>query len=127
MLNTLAAIGIGGALGAISRYGVSLAALHLFGHGFPWGTLIVNIAGSFLMGALIAVFAHMWHPSETWRLFLVTGFLGGFTTFSTFSLDIVSLYERGELLTAGLYAMASVVLSIGALFGGLALIRNFAP
>ena len=127
MVNTLAAIGIGGALGAISRYGVSLAAMHLIGHGFPWGTLIVNIAGSFLMGVLIAVFAHIWHPSETWRLFLVTGFLGGFTTFSAFSLDVVSLYERKEFLVAGLYGMTSVILSIGALFGGMALMRSFAP
>ncbi|PTN10009.1 fluoride efflux transporter CrcB [Nitrosomonas aestuarii] len=123
MLNTLAAVGTGGALGAISRYSVSLAATHWMGHGFPWGTLTVNITGSFLMGMLIAVFAHIWHPPETWRLFFVTGFLGGFTTFSTFSLDIVTLYERGEMLSAGFYGMASVVLSISALFAGMALVR----
>ncbi|HNP25693.1 MAG TPA: CrcB family protein, partial [Nitrosomonas sp.] len=70
-----------------------------------------------------AVFAHIWHPPETWRLFFVTGFLGGFTTFSTFSLDIVTLYERGEMLSAGIYGVASVVLSISALFAGMVLVR----
>lgn len=123
---TIAAIAAGGALGAVSRYGVSLAAGHLIGHGFPWGTLIVNVAGSFLIGILIAVFVHFWQPPNVLRLFFVTGYLGGFTTFSTFSLDIVTLYERGEMLSAALYGTASVALSIGALFAGMALTRIFA-
>lgn len=121
---TIAAIAAGGALGAVSRYGISLAAGHLIGHGFPWGTLIVNVAGSFIMGILIAIFAHFWHPPNALRLFFVTGFLGGFTTFSTFSLDIVTLYERGEIVSAVLYGTASVALSIGALFAGMALVRG---
>ncbi|SES81667.1 CrcB protein [Nitrosomonas marina] len=124
MLVTIAAIGAGGALGAISRYGVSLTAAHLFGHHFPWGTLTVNISGSFIMGLLIALFAHFWQPPEVLRLFFVTGFLGGFTTFSTFSLDIATLYERGNLVTAFMYGSSSVVLSIGALFAGMALVRQ---
>ncbi|MCB1948257.1 fluoride efflux transporter CrcB [Nitrosomonas sp.] len=125
MITTLAAIGMGGAFGAISRYGVNLAATHLIGHGFPWGTLTVNVAGSFVMGIMIALFAHFWQPPEALRLFLVTGFLGGFTTFSTFSLDIVTLFERGEFVSAFLYGSASVLLSIGALLTGMALIRSF--
>ena len=125
MITTLAAIGMGGAFGAISRYGVNLAATHLIGHGFPWGTLTVNVAGSFVMGIMIALFAHFWQPPEALRLFLVTGFLGGFTTFSTFSLDIVTLFERGEFVSALLYGSASVLLSIGALLTGMALIRSF--
>ena len=67
MITTLAAIGMGGAFGAISRYGVNLAATHLIGHGFPWGTLTVNVAGSFVMGIMIALFAHFWQPPEALR------------------------------------------------------------
>lgn len=125
MVSTLIAIGIGGALGTVSRYGINLTAVHLMGHGFPWGTLAVNVTGSLLMGMLIAIFAHFWQPSEAVRLFFITGFLGGFTTFSTFSLDVVALYERGEIFSAGIYAIASVFFSVGALFAGLALVRSF--
>lgn len=124
MIATLTAIGAGGALGAISRYSVSLATTHLIGPGFPWGTLTVNVTGSLIMGMLIAIFALFWQPPEALRLFFITGFLGSFTTFSTFSLDIVTLYERGEMLSAGLYGMASVLLSIGALFMGMTLVRG---
>jgi len=127
MLVTIAAVGTGGALGAISRYGVSLLASHIAGPGFPWGTLTVNIVGSFIMGLIIAIFAQFWQPPEAWRLFIVTGFLGGFTTFSTFSLDIVTLYERGEIFHTLLYGMASLALSVSALFIGMWLIRNLSP
>ena len=125
MFATIAAVGAGGALGAISRYGVGLVATYLAGPSFPWGTLTVNIVGSFIMGLMIAIFAHFWQPPEAWRLFLVTGFLGGFTTFSTFSLDIVTLYERGDVYHALLYGMASIVLSVSALFVGMLLVRSF--
>lgn len=123
MISTIAAIGTGGALGAILRHGVNVGSVQLFGHGFPMGTLIVNVLGSFLMGVLIALFAHSIQTSQEIKLFLTTGFLGAFTTFSTFSLDVVTLFERGEVAMAGGYALASVILSILGLFAGLFLVR----
>ena len=124
MISTIAGIALGGAIGASARYGVGIGAVKLFGHGFPWGTLIVNIAGSFLMGLIIAKLAHMDQSSQGLRAFLTIGLLGGFTTFSAFSLDVVTLYERGALLAAGGYALASVTLSVIALFAGLLLMRG---
>ena len=112
--------GIGGAL----RHGINVLALRLLSSGFPAGTLIVNIAGSLIMGLLIGWFAHRADSGQSWRLFLTTGILGGFTTFSTFSLDVVLLYERGQLWTAALYAAASVALAILSLFAGLFIIRK---
>ena len=114
--------GIGGAL----RHGVNLAALRLLGPGFPHGTITVNIVGSLLMGLLAGWFAHKADPGLTWRLFLTTGILGGFTTFSAFSLDAALLLERGQPGLAALYALASPVLAIFALFAGLWLIRALA-
>ena len=123
MINTIAAIAAGGAIGALMRHSVNVAAVKLIGHGFPYGTLTVNIVGSFLMGALVILFASVWQPSETLRMLIITGFLGAFTTFSTFSLDFVTLFERQDYLVSGLYVAASVVLSIAALFGGMAITR----
>ncbi len=123
MINTIAAIAAGGAVGALARYGVQNLSVFFLGHGFPWGTMIANIAGSFLMGIMIAWFAHFWQPSHSLKLFLITGCLGAFTTFSTFSLDFVTLIERSAFLNAFLYLSGSVILSIGALFAGLSLIR----
>ena len=125
MINTIAAIALGGALGAISRYGVNLGTVKLLGHGFPYGTMIANISGSFAMGLLIALFAQYWQPSETMRLFLITGFLGAFTTFSTFSIDFANLWERQAYLHSTVYLGGSVVLSIAGLFIGMALVRAF--
>jgi CrcB protein len=123
MLNILA-IALGGAVGSVCRHLVGMAALRLFGSGFPVGTMVVNIAGSFAMGVLAALFALRWSASDTARLLLTTGFLGGFTTFSAFSLDVAVLWERGQAgLTLG-YALGSVILSILALFAGLALVRG---
>lgn len=112
--------GIGGAL----RHGVNIAALKMVGAGFPYGTLVVNVAGSFIMGLLIGWFAHKADPGQSWRLFLTTGLLGGFTTFSTFSLDAALLYERGQLWAAALYVAASFVLAIGGLLAGLHFVRT---
>lgn len=125
MLSTIAAVAAGGAIGAVLRYGVNVASLKMFGDGFPWGTLTVNVAGSFAMGALIAAFAHFWQPSETVKILLVTGVLGAFTTFSTFSLDVATLWERTALAPTVGYITSSVILSIGALFVGMALVRSF--
>jgi len=111
--------GIGGAL----RHGVNLAALRLVGAGFPWGTLAINIVGSFVMGLVAEYFALKSGLSPQWRLFLTTGVLGGFTTFSAFSLEVALLYERGELIAAGLYMLVSAVLAVAGLFAGLYVIR----
>jgi CrcB protein len=115
--------GIGGAL----RHGVNVGCARLCGMGFPWGTLMVNVVGSFLMGVIAAWLA--FKAGEGWsqplRLFLTTGILGGFTTFSAFSLDTVLIWERGQVGLAATYVAASVVLSIAGLIAGLALIRTF--
>lgn len=124
MLSTIVSIAAGGALGALARHGVNVGAAKSFGLDFPYGTMIVNVVGSFVMGIMIAVFAHLWQPPQSVKLFLLTGFLGGFTTFSSFSLDVVTLFERQDTLIAALYLIGSVVLSITALFAALALARG---
>ena len=116
----------GGGLGAALRHGVNLLSARLFGTAFPWHTLIENVTGSLVMGVLAGYFAFKADPSsQHWRLFLTTGILGGYTTFSAFSLDSMLLYERGETALAALYVLASVALAIGGLFAGLALVRHF--
>jgi len=122
MLTTLFQVALGGAMGASARYLVGLGAVRVMGHGFPWGTLFVNVVGSLAMGALIVFLAH----KDGARLapLLVTGVLGGFTTFSAFSLDAVTLYERGQVGAAGVYVLVSVGVSIAALMAGMALMRG---
>ncbi len=115
---------IGAGIGGMLRQGINVAALKWAGNGFPWGTLVINILGSFFMGLVAEYWALKSGLPQTTRLFLTTGVLGGFTTFSAFSLDTALLYERGEALAAAGYAIGSVVLSIAALFGGLAIIRH---
>jgi CrcB protein len=110
---------VGAGLGGALRHGVNVAALRWLGSGLPYGTLTVNIVGSFVMGLLTGYFAFKADPGQTWRLFLTTGMLGGFTTFSAFSLDTAMLYERGALGLAALYVVALVGMSIAALFAGL--------
>lgn len=115
---------VGGGLGAGARY-LSLVALAAWlGGGFPWGTLVVNVIGSFVMGLLAELGALAWQPSPVVKLFLTTGILGGFTTFSTFSLDVAVLMERQDWAGMAFYAIGSVVLSIGALFAAMALVRQ---
>ena len=116
---------LGGGLGAALRHGINLLSARLFGTAFPWHTLIENVTGSLVMGLLAAYFALKGDASQHWRLFMTTGILGGYTTFSAFSLDTVLLYERGETAMAALYVLASVALAIGGLFAGLALVRHF--
>jgi CrcB protein len=117
---------LGGGLGAALRHGINLASARAFGTGFPYGTLLINITGSLVMGLAAAYFAFKGDASQHWRLFLTTGILGGYTTFSTFSLDAALLYERGEVGPAAVYVLASVALSIAGLFAGFALVRSFA-
>jgi len=118
------AVAAGGAFGAVCRYLVYVLAGQILGAGFPFGTLIVNIVGSFIMGVLVEGAALAWTMGPQLRLFLVVGTLGAFTTFSTFSLDVAVLYERGRLgLVAG-YILISMICSIGALFAALYVMRR---
>jgi len=114
------AIGAGGAIGAMARYGVGAASLRLLGPNFPFGTLAVNVLGSAVMGLFIAWLAAREPHSSVVRAFVATGVLGGFTTFSTFALDAVTLYRDRTIWIAGAYVSASVALSILGLFAGLA-------
>src|SRR3954469_6092617 len=116
----------GGGLGAMLRHFVNVTCARCIGIEFPWGTFIINISGSTVMGLIAGYLAFKGEASQPFRLFLMTGILGGYTTFSAFSLDAALLYERGELTLAALYVVGSVVLSIGGLFAGLALIRHLA-
>lgn len=113
----------GGAMGAGARYLVNVSFMRWLGPGFPWQTLTVNVIGSLMMGFLIEALALRYQGSLDLRTFLTTGLLGGFTTFSAFSLDFAVLIERKQELAAGLYLAASVGLSILALFAGLHIAR----
>lgn len=118
---------LGSGLGGACRYGIGVISLRLFGpDAVSLGTFGINVAGSFLMAVVAEYFAWRGGFSQTWRLFLTTGIIGGFTTFSTFSLDAIVLMQRGELWSASAYIAASVALSILALFGGLLLVRALA-
>jgi CrcB protein len=119
----IVAVAAGGALGSVARYLVGVGSGKLFGTDFPWGTLIINVTGSFLIGAFAGLFAAKWDLSQTMRIFLTVGICGGFTTFSTFSLDGYYLIERGQTLASFAYMAASVALSIGALIAALRLVR----
>ncbi len=114
---------LGGGLGAMLRHGINRLCIP-FASGFPYGTLLINVTGSFLMGAIAGWLATRGQTSPTVKLFLLTGVLGGFTTFSAFSLEAVLLWERGRAWQAGGYVMASVGLSLTALIAGLALTRG---
>lgn len=122
-MKMIALAAAGGALGSAARYMIGSAAGHFLGHGFPWATLIVNITGSFAMGVLIELAALKFNVPLELRVFLATGILGGYTTFSAFSLDFVVLYERKAYGLAMAYMGASVTLSILALFAGLYIVR----
>ena len=117
-------VALGGAIGASGRFFVTSITGRLLGHGFPWGTMTVNVIGSFLMGAIISYMALKWSASVEMRAFLTTGILGGFTTFSAFSLDFATLYERKEMVAAFVYAAGSVGLSLLAIFAGLTFART---
>jgi fluoride exporter len=117
---------IGGGLGSTLRHMVNVACSRLFGTAFPYHTFIINITGSTVMGLIAGYLAFKGDASQPWRLFLMTGILGGYTTFSAFSLDAALLYERGEIGLALFYVLGSVVFSIAGLFAGLALVRHLA-
>ncbi|PLX36885.1 MAG: fluoride efflux transporter CrcB [Hyphomicrobiales bacterium] len=117
-------VAVGGGVGAACRHLVNMATLKLIGAGFPWGTLTVNIVGSFAMGLFVEFLALKLNASADLRLLIATGFLGGFTTFSAFSLDTAVMIERGDMALAALYIGVSVIGAIGGLFAGLSLARS---
>lgn len=125
-MQMILAIAAGGAAGSVLRHLAGKGAMALFGAGFPYGTLFVNVAGSMLMGVFVGLLAQT-QTSQELRAFLTVGLLGGFTTFSTFSLDVISLYERGQTGTAALYIALSLILSLSGIFAGLLLTRSFLP
>lgn len=114
---------VGGGLGSMLRHGVNLGAARIGGMSFPSGTLVANVTGCFVMGLLAGYFAFRGEANQTWRLFLLTGVLGGYTTFSAFSLDALLLYERGQAGLAALYVVSSVVLALAGVAVGMALTR----
>lgn len=119
-------VALGSAIGGALRHAVNVGAAGLLGIGWPYGTFTVNIVGSFTIGLIVGYFALKANASQAWLLFLTTGVLGGFTTFSAFSLDVALLYERGQLGLAALYLVGVVALSVGALFLALAIVRRLA-
>ena len=117
------AIAAGGAIGAVGRHYVGVYALKWLGTAFPYGTLVVNVVGSFLMGVLVASMTVKWNVGNELRAFLTVGLLGGFTTFSAFSSDFATLMERGETVLAAGYVTVSVALALAGMFAGMSLMR----
>ncbi|HWW48481.1 MAG TPA: fluoride efflux transporter CrcB [Xanthobacteraceae bacterium] len=117
---------LGGGCGTMFRHFVNMVCFKAFGPHFPFGTLIINISGSMVMGLIAGYLTFKGEASQHWRLFLMVGFLGGYTTFSAYSLDAVLLFERGELAQSLLYAGGTVILAITGLVAGLAIVRHFA-
>ncbi|PHZ85647.1 fluoride efflux transporter CrcB [Paremcibacter congregatus] len=118
-MNMIFAVALGGALGATGRFLVGKAMLRIMGPGFPWGTLSVNIIGSFAIGLIVTLLASRYNLSHSWQGFLITGILGGFTTFSAFSLEVGLMVERHEITQAALYGLGSLFFGVAALFMGL--------
>ena len=123
MIQTLLSVALGGALGASSRYLVNIALPRVLGHGFPYATMAVNVLGSLLMGVLVVVLAEK--SGNRFAPFLMTGVLGGFTTFSAFSLDALTIWERGQGALAAGYVLGSVALSLLGIVAGMALARGW--
>ncbi len=123
-MKLILAIAVGGAIGAVARFQSVALLTRWFGTEFPYGTLFVNIAGSFLMGVFVELLTTKFNGSAELKAFLVVGILGAFTTFSSFALDVSTLMERGNLLPSIAYIFSSVCFSIIGLFGGIFLMRN---
>ena len=122
-MSTVLVVAAGGALGAVARYLMMAGVGMWLGAGFPYGTLVVNVLGSIVFGALVEMMALVWNIGGDLRAFLVIGILGSFTTFSTFSLDAVVLFHRGDLVGTALYVLGSVVLAVVGFMAGMAAVR----
>jgi CrcB protein len=121
-MKLLLVVGVGSFIGGISRYLVSLFVQNKFLSTFPYGTLVVNIAGCFLIGIVYAL-SEKGNVNAEWRLFLITGFLGGFTTFSSFSNETVSMLRDAQYWQALSYIGISIIVGLAATFGGISLIK----
>ena len=117
------AVAVGGAFGSVARHLLAARITAWLGSGFPWGIFMVNVLGGFIMGLLVELMALKWSLSMEWRAFLKVGILGGFTTFSSFSLDTVAMMQRGDFGLAALYVVGSVALSVGVLFAAMMAVR----
>ena len=124
MLKTIVLIAVAGAFGAVSRYGTALGVYSIFGRGFPYGTLFVNVAGSFLMGILSIMLLDRFNMGPEWRAAILVGFLGSFTTFSTFSIETLNLLEQGDFSRALLNMVLSLSLCIMAVWFGVSIGRQ---
>lgn len=122
-MQLILAVAAGGAIGSVARYLMAGWIGHIAGPGFPLGVMVVNILGSAVMGVLVEGFALVWNASPEWRAFLTVGVLGGFTTFSSFSLDAVLLFQKGEVGMGTIYVLGSVALSLAGLVAGLHIAR----
>jgi CrcB protein len=116
---------IGAGLGGALRHSVNVASAHLVGPDLPLSTLLVNVLGSVSVGCIAGYFALRGHGSQPIQLFVTTGVLGGFTTFSAFSLEAALLWERGQVVSCLLFVLTSVVLSIGGVFAGMSVVRSW--
>jgi len=122
-MNNILLIAIGGAIGSVSRYGCQKWIYHLYANPYPFGTFTVNVLGSFLVGVFFALSEKSYLTSRGWTLFLIVGFCGGFTTFSAFSLETLSLMRNGDVVAALLYIIASVTIGLLAVWGGYSIIH----
>jgi len=125
MIKNILLVGIGGGIGSIFRYLCQKWVYQLYPYSFPWGTFLVNIAGCFLIGVFFAASEKTTFISGDWRLFLTTGLCGGYTTFSAFAFENMSLVRTGNISYTLLYSIGSVVLGILAVFAGILLIKTF--
>jgi CrcB protein len=124
-METVLAVFVGGGLGAVLRHFFNNFVMHLWGRDFPLGIMLINIIGSFVMGLLIGLFAHVWDAPQNLRVFLTVGILGGFTTFSSFSLNAVELFQHEQYLSGTIYVLGSVLIGALSLVLGMWLVRNF--
>ena len=124
-MGSIIAVAIGGALGSVARYGLSILAEQSLGRDFPYGIFIANILGSVAIGICFVLLVEKSGVSELWRSLLMVGFLGGFTTFSTFSLNSLAMLETGRYLESAIYILGSIILSVGGCLLGMFLTRQF--
>lgn len=122
-MSTVLAVAAGGALGAVARYFMVAGVGLWLGAGFPYGTMAVNVLGSIVFGALVEVIVQGWQVGGDFRAFMLVGILGSFTTFSAFSLDAVTLFQRGDTVSAALYVLGSVVLALAGFVAGLVVVK----
>lgn len=124
-MKTIFFIACGGAAGSLARYGISVVSIALLGTGFPWGTLFINVCGCLIIGWLFGTMLDIFTGHDPLRLFLATGFLGAFTTFSAFSLESLQLWQKGDVTLAIVYVMLSIILSLIAVWAGFIGARAF--